>query len=1177
MKNTLFLVFIGNASFCFGQSKDVSMPTAPSPKLAELSKYAEFTTVAQHGVVPIDISLFEVSTGNFSHPISLSYHSGGIKVNQDATWVGLGWSLIAGGSITRAVRDIPDDATLEYKIEFEEVSYAATNITEVGWLQDPGRISQFPNITNDDFKQATDRSWNESPDVNAAIALRTLQGERPNILYSDYEHGINDYSRTKYDLQPDIFYLNIGEKNVKFIFGADGTPKILNSPDYYKITPIQGGTDGITLLEFIITDNQGNKYYFGQNGKIESTTVETYFYSTSQWIFGQTYNNIDYLQEVKRSQAPISKTFNTGWFLTKIETISGRNIYFGYLSPSSSSPLLTSYEIGQFRTRQITSDQPSISTNGNQWNKTKAINHSIKTHYLNKITFPLGTVDIELSSRTDLSGAYKIDKITLKNQDQKLINNIIFTNYYLNGRLFLDKITNNDKNYDFNYNTKGIPPKNSVKQDFWGYVCEKSTDLIPKIFVYPTHLSDYYRVHRLPAGSFIGNEHILPGSDRTVDINSIQAGVLDEIVYPTGGKSKYCYEPNEYFDNISNTNIQGGGLRIYKIVKTDENDKVLLTREYNYVTETGVSSGVLINKPAFATPTSYEWINDKQIRYYAYSTSLSEFEMWNSFTLRTSNNYFPLTNLEGNQVGYTRVEEIMPNNGKKTNYYYPPKNFNDNATDVSTSEMVGFNAFMNVDTSPALFVDKSQLPEQLFISYLCGGSKVPVYNEMYIFSENHGYYHADGHADSNMGVSTLFYNTNTVSGKCELKSAGQRYQDANSTFTYSKDFLSSDFISNYINSIVWGQVIKNGSSVSPFPYLSDDNDLKYEKVYREVYENEAGIPLKEINYTYQIHYWDGIKEEVKGIVAAEHNVYSTLLMKQFVDATMHYFPKRNFLSMTYGLYSMPKAWGQYSHLVNAYAFPHMVTTTEKLEGQPVTTEKEYTYNDKFFINKETTTLTSENIKLINHYSYPFHYSNTSGFINDLKTANNLSSIIEEIKYSSDLQGNDIHIISGRLNKYKTGGKGLIDVVYKLETDKPIPLIDFKFSNQLRGVIPELNSENLFSYDSKFYKNIYIKFNSYDGFANPTSVTNYDGIVTTFLWDVSYNSEYLTSVITNPGTNLERIMKYAYIPLIGLISKTDENNVTTTYQYDDANRLKLIIDNDGDIQARYKYNYKIKSF
>lgn len=43
-----------------------------------------------------------------SVPVSISYHPSGIKVNEISSVVGLGWSLNAGGVITRLVRGAPD-------------------------------------------------------------------------------------------------------------------------------------------------------------------------------------------------------------------------------------------------------------------------------------------------------------------------------------------------------------------------------------------------------------------------------------------------------------------------------------------------------------------------------------------------------------------------------------------------------------------------------------------------------------------------------------------------------------------------------------------------------------------------------------------------------------------------------------------------------------------------------------------------------------------------------------------------------------------------------------------------------------------------------------------------------------------------------------------------------------
>jgi hypothetical protein len=42
-------------------------------------------------------------------PVSLSYHAAGIRVDQRPGWTGLGWTLFAGGAITRSVKDIPDE------------------------------------------------------------------------------------------------------------------------------------------------------------------------------------------------------------------------------------------------------------------------------------------------------------------------------------------------------------------------------------------------------------------------------------------------------------------------------------------------------------------------------------------------------------------------------------------------------------------------------------------------------------------------------------------------------------------------------------------------------------------------------------------------------------------------------------------------------------------------------------------------------------------------------------------------------------------------------------------------------------------------------------------------------------------------------------------------------------
>jgi len=75
--------------------------TPLSPEAAAMSRFGEYPVSMFTGIPDITIPLYEIKTKNFSVPITLSYHAGGNKVNDFAPWVGLGWSLNAGGRVTR--------------------------------------------------------------------------------------------------------------------------------------------------------------------------------------------------------------------------------------------------------------------------------------------------------------------------------------------------------------------------------------------------------------------------------------------------------------------------------------------------------------------------------------------------------------------------------------------------------------------------------------------------------------------------------------------------------------------------------------------------------------------------------------------------------------------------------------------------------------------------------------------------------------------------------------------------------------------------------------------------------------------------------------------------------------------------------------------------------------------
>lgn len=112
-----------------------------SPNAASLGKYGETPVSLYTGVPNITIPVYEIKTGNISFPISLNYHAGGIKIEEVASWVGLGWSLNAGGVVTRSIAGLDDtEADLGYMHQpisiYNLLRVPVSNIDSLHYLQD---------------------------------------------------------------------------------------------------------------------------------------------------------------------------------------------------------------------------------------------------------------------------------------------------------------------------------------------------------------------------------------------------------------------------------------------------------------------------------------------------------------------------------------------------------------------------------------------------------------------------------------------------------------------------------------------------------------------------------------------------------------------------------------------------------------------------------------------------------------------------------------------------------------------------------------------------------------------------------------------------------------------------------------------------------------------------------
>ena len=88
---------------CLVAAAQTDLPQVFSPNAAELGKYGKIPVSYFNGLPNITIPLTELRAKNYTLPIYLTYHAGGNKPDQHPGWVGLGWTLHAGGCINRIV------------------------------------------------------------------------------------------------------------------------------------------------------------------------------------------------------------------------------------------------------------------------------------------------------------------------------------------------------------------------------------------------------------------------------------------------------------------------------------------------------------------------------------------------------------------------------------------------------------------------------------------------------------------------------------------------------------------------------------------------------------------------------------------------------------------------------------------------------------------------------------------------------------------------------------------------------------------------------------------------------------------------------------------------------------------------------------------------------------------
>src|SRR4051812_2444880 len=80
-----------------------------TPAVAAMQQAIDVPVSNFTGSGSFTIPLHTARSKDITIPLTITYQAGGIRVDQDATMVGLGWEFKAGGMISRTVRGNPDE------------------------------------------------------------------------------------------------------------------------------------------------------------------------------------------------------------------------------------------------------------------------------------------------------------------------------------------------------------------------------------------------------------------------------------------------------------------------------------------------------------------------------------------------------------------------------------------------------------------------------------------------------------------------------------------------------------------------------------------------------------------------------------------------------------------------------------------------------------------------------------------------------------------------------------------------------------------------------------------------------------------------------------------------------------------------------------------------------------
>lgn len=618
----------------------------PSPEVANLGLYGQIPVSHFTGVPDISVPLYEIKIGDFSMPISANYHIASVKPNIVPGPLGLGWNLMAGGYITRNIRGFCDEY-INKKGEKAGLYYHTSELKEVS-----KNHSKFDNHTENfvgtkehyelsadefsfnfcgyvgNFYLNEDGGWTVVSDQDIKVEFDSekdgfIEEKYFKQRFQNFSVGKDSYDPDKKDkdtvnvydkwksedrkivrffnkftlITPDGSRYEFGGKNaIEFSIPYYERKKSHLDATTWRLTKITTPDKRIITLEYSPLSQFCEFQRINQSDTLRSVVKKSLFFPAESSVYYMDNKNTNFaftgiltfpvlLKKITTPNEIINFRYKRDpdfgfMFLPNnglCEVLYHNNSDIFSREPEPNEELL--YLLMNFDLKEVGS-----LTHKRENNIYVAIANSFLYYYLTAIqtrsTKTGGIQEVRFEYETD--NRRKLSKIIM-DEEQRIFyfkkrvdqdNGRWHFNYpiYKDTIIYTDMLIDKSFEYNFTYNKKMKMPKKFIvgETDYYGYYTGREiSPTIPSVNEYST----------------------LWGSE---------AEVLTEIKFPTGGKTCFEYELNDYSRMVSSdfsmtyhSASNAGGLRVAKITNFDRNNQIVGIKKYYYSkTRGGKSSGI---------------------------------------------------------------------------------------------------------------------------------------------------------------------------------------------------------------------------------------------------------------------------------------------------------------------------------------------------------------------------------------------------------------------------------------------------------------------------------------------------------------------------------------------------------------------------------------------------------